>query len=456
MKKLLPLLLFFISASVTTSQIITTIAGNGTGGYSGDGGKATSAELSAPCEIALDTAGNIYIADYYNNRIRKVTKSTGIIATIAGNGSLGYYGDGGPATNAELNLPTSITLDTLGNIYITDYANNRLRKIDVSTGIITTIAGNGTLGFSGDGGPATNAELYFPIGIAMDKSGNIFISDGNRIRAINIITGIITTIGGNGTGGYSGDGGPATNAELNFPMGLVLDSSNLLLFADYDNNRIRKINTTTGIISTIAGNGAPSFGGYSGDGGPATNAELNHPSDVKIDQWNNIYIADCHNMRIREVNPVTNIIITIAGNGVAGYYGDGGPATNAELYYPDGLAFDKAGNVYLADAIYSIIRKINTVTGIEQITLPSDIKIYPNPSNGIFNLSISHSELVSESHLTLSLYNAFGEKIFNETLKQVQGDNTINLSTQPSGLYLYRVISETGKVLKTDKLMIVH
>ena len=220
-----------------------------------------------------------------------MNSTTGIITTIAGNGIAGYSGDGGLATNAELNNPYGVAVDSNGNIYIADTNNNRIRKVNSTTGIITTIAGNGTAGYSGDGGLATNAELYYPYGVAVDSNGNIYIADtyNNRIRKVNSTTGIITTIAGNGTAGYSGDGGPATNAQLNYPYGVAVDSSGNIYIADTDNNRIRKVNSTTGIITTIAGNGNP---GYSGDGGPATNAELYDPSGVAVDSNGNIYIAD--------------------------------------------------------------------------------------------------------------------------------------------------------------------
>lgn len=211
---------------------IYTYAGDGVPGYSGDGGPATSAGLFQPSDAALDAAGNIYIADTYNNRIRKVEAATGMIATIAGNGTQGYSGDGGPATSAEFCLPSGIVLDAAGNLYIADWCNNRIRKVDALTGIITTFAGGGV---GGDGGPATNAGIEAPFSPALDSSGNLYFGDlGNdRVRKVDAATGIITTVAGDGIFSYSGDGGPATSAELYFPYGVALDAAGNLYIADH-------------------------------------------------------------------------------------------------------------------------------------------------------------------------------------------------------------------------------
>ena len=282
---------------VTTTGIISTVAGNGTGGYSGDGGAATAAEMNYPQGIVFDAAGNLYISDA--GRIRKVVLSTGIITTFAGDGTGNYGGDGGQATAAGLD-PIGLTIDTHGNMYVADWNNQRIRKINTS-GIISTVAGTGTFGFSGDGGQATAAELFYPGEVVIDATGNLYISDevNMRIRKVSA-PGIITTIAGNGTQGYSGDGGLAINAELYQPTGLALDASGNLYIADELSNRIRKV-TTSGIITTIAGNGTQS---YSGDGGQATAAELNYPGGVSFDAAGNLYIADSDNYRIRKVTNV--------------------------------------------------------------------------------------------------------------------------------------------------------
>ena len=255
------------SFSFTKIVVITTVAGNGTSGFSGDGGTATSAELQNPQGIALDSSGNLYIADYNNNCVRKINTSTGIITTVAGKGTSGNYsGDGGAATSARLVYPSGVAIDSADNLYIADYGSNCIRKITASTGIITTVAGKfATYGHSGDGGAATSATFWWPIGIAIDSSDNLYIADSgnNCIRKITASTGIITTVAGNGpwdnsaTYGstYSGDGGAATSAELCGPCGIALDALGNLYISDTGNYRIRKVTASTGIITTVAGIG---------------------------------------------------------------------------------------------------------------------------------------------------------------------------------------------------------
>jgi sugar lactone lactonase YvrE len=249
-----------VSAATTLTVVpkIVTIAGNGTQGYSGDGGNATSAEFYGPCGVAFDSGGNLFIADTYNNRIREISTS-GIITTIAGNGTGGYSGDGGAATSAELHAPEGVAIDSYGNIFIADRGNSRIRKVIASTGIITTVAGNGTSGYSGDGGAATSAQLNYAMGVAVDSSGNIFIAEvyNNRIRKVAASTGIITTVAGDGNNGYSGDGGIATSARLAWPEGVAVDSSGNIYIADRNNCLIRKV-STSGIITTV---NRPGFAG---------------------------------------------------------------------------------------------------------------------------------------------------------------------------------------------------
>jgi hypothetical protein len=349
-----------------TPGIVSTIAGNGTAGYSGDGGAATSAELNAPNSIVVDNAGNVYICDWLNNVVRKISATTGIITTVAGNGIAGYTGDGGPATSAELNWPQGIAIDSAGNLYIAEYRNHVIRKVNTATGIITTYAGNPSGGFSGDGGPAASAKLTQPVSVSFDNAGNLYIGDdGNiRIRKVAAGSGIITTIAGNGTRGFSGDGGPATSAELNNPYRVVSDSKGNLYFPDASNNRIRKIDTT-GIITTYAGTGTA---GYSGDGGPATSAELNTPISLAIDPADNIYVSDNSNSRLRKIDAATGIITTIAGNGGSGFSGDGGAATSAQLG-PGGPAFDIASGLYVAGN-----------NRIRRIDLSQSALTYPTPT----------------------------------------------------------------------------
>ncbi len=287
---------------------------------------------------------------------------SGIITTIAGNGIHGYSGDGGQATSAEISNPAGLAIDAIGNLYIADESNSLIRKI-TTTGIISTITGNGTSGFSGDGGQATASELSYPICITLDAASNLYIADesNHRIRKVNT-AGIITTVAGNGTAGFSGDGGQATAAEINAPEGVAFDIAGNFYIGDYHNYRVRMVNTS-GIINTVAGNGTM---GYSGDGGAATAAELNYPCGLTIDAENNIYIADLANNRVRKINTL-GIINTIAGNGTQGYSGDGGQATAAELYNPAWLTFDAAGNLYISDMDNNSIRMVNSAGIISAI-----------------------------------------------------------------------------------------
>ena len=284
---------------VDTAGVITTVAGSGTYGFSGDGGAATSARLSFPYGVTPDGAGNLYIADTWNHRIRKVDTS-GNISTVAGSGTAGFGGDGGSATAtaARLNLPGSVVLDALGNLYIADRLNNRIRKVDTA-GVITTVAGSSTTGaFGGDGGAATAGQLNTPAGVALDRSGNLYIADrdNRRIRKVDT-AGVISTVAGTGTLGFSGDGGAATAARLSSPSGVVVDWAGNLYIADQDSHRIRKVDTAGG-ISTVAGTGTS---GFSGDGGAAVAARLNAPYGVAVDGSGNLYIADGLNNRIRKV-----------------------------------------------------------------------------------------------------------------------------------------------------------
>jgi Bacterial Ig-like domain (group 2)/NHL repeat len=297
---------------VDTSGVITTFAGSGTPGFSGDGGPATSASLKAPASVACDSAGNLYIADTANNRVRKVD-TTGVISTFAGTGTAGFGGDNGPAAAALLSGPDGLAFDSHGNLYISDKSNSRIRVID-GGGTITTFAGNGTTGFSGDGGNATNASLGLPVGLAFDSAGNLFFADGDRIREV-LTTGIITTVAGSANFGFSGDGGPATSASLSGPTGVAIDHLGNLLIADTGNSRIRQVDSS-GTITTIVGNGNATFGG---DGGPAASSSLNAPTDVVFDKSRNLLIVDSANNRIREVNP-SAVICTVAGNGTGAYH----------------------------------------------------------------------------------------------------------------------------------------
>ncbi len=335
---------------VDAAGVISTVAGDGTRGFGGDGGPAVAAQLNRPQGMAVDGAGNLYIADSSTNRIRKVD-AAGVISTVAGDGTRGFGGDGGPATAAQLNSPSGVALDGAGNLYIADLGNRRIRKVDAA-GVITTVAGDGTQGFGGDGGPATAAQLSFPIDVALDGADNLYIVDGSnqRIRKVDA-AGVISTVAGDGTRGFGGDGGPATAAQLDTPRGVAPDGAGNLYIADGGNNRIRKVDSA-GAISTVAG------GGPIGDGGAAVAAQLDWPTGVAPDGAGNLYIADRSNQRIRKVD-AAGVITTVAGDGTRGSSGDGGPAVAAQLFAPRGVAPDGAGNLYIADWGNSRIRKVD-------------------------------------------------------------------------------------------------
>jgi len=411
-----------------TTHIITTIAGTGVDGYSGDGGVAVAASLSGPSGIALDATGNVYFADNNNSVIRKITVATGKISTVAGNYDNGgsYSGDNGAATDAGLNYPERIAFDVTGNLYIADQQNFRIRKVDATTQIITTVAGNGSKGQTGDGAAATSATLGYIIGITVDTAGNIYLGDPtySRVRMVAAATQKISTVAGNGTPGYTGDGSAATAAQLKTPTDVLLDNSGNLYIDDNGNNVIRLITTATGKISTFGGDGTNGFTGvqqalqaqlvpqaltynangdlliadgyyydirdintagtasiyagtpnpdpasaskgYGGNGSNATFPAVlfNAPLGIVADASNNVYIADVFNNVVRVINYNSKVISNYAGNATAGYSGDASSAVSAELNAPYGIALDASGNLYIADALNNRIRKVNASTKI--------------------------------------------------------------------------------------------
>jgi sugar lactone lactonase YvrE len=360
-----PLAILLLACAPVLAQqyTISTIAGDG----------AAGPILNYPTSVTLDSEDNVYVSDW-SGFIRKIWTRGGAITTIAGTGILGYSGDGGRATSAMIGRSINIALDATGDIYIADGDNNRIRRVDGSTGIITTVAGTGAVTDSGDGGPAVHAGVARPTGITVDAAGDLYFSSSwSRVRKVTAGTGMIETVAGQFVTSFGGDNGPAVDALFWDPIPSVVDRSGNIYIADYENSRIRMVTAKTGIVTTIAGSGAcpagPPFlnvlvcqSGFGGDGGPAKDAILNYPAAVAMDDDGNLFIADTINHRIRKVDASTGLIHTIAGNGVSGFRGDGGPALAAEITFPTGIAVDSSGRVYFADENNNRIRVLIPVT----------------------------------------------------------------------------------------------
>jgi len=431
--------------------IIQTIAGNGLSGFDGDNKGATQASLSSPWAVDIDRLGNIFIADGYNHRIRKVDAQTGIITTIAGNGitqigggrDSSFSGDSTFAVNAQLNHPRGVFVDHLGNILIADALNHRIRKVDAQTGIITTIAGNSFAGFAGDNEPATQSLLNTPLGVCSDSLGNIYIADSqnNRIRKVDAQTGIITTIAGNGIGSFSGDGGPATQASLYIPSKVCLDNANQLYIADQNNGRIRIVNLLTGTIHSLYN---PAY-------------YLNYPSDI---DWINghLYIADTNGQRILRANTQTEQIEIIAGNGINGFSGDGSFALQASFRYPSGIAVDQWENIYVADRFNHRIRKIIS----DQITSAQNITNHPPTTQNDtihavlgtrININVLQNDWDADGDsLTITSVSGASQNVEIQDKKTITFfADTILAGTIP---FTYTISDSHG--LTTDGLLIIH
>jgi streptogramin lyase len=326
---------------------IETIVGTGLKGYAGDGGPARQALLNEPFMCAFDARGNLYVAEAINHCVRRIDQATGMITTVAGTGAAGYSGDGGPATRATLNQPYSLQVDTNGDLYVVDRLNAAIRKVDAATGFITTVAGTGEPGFSGDGGPGALAQLREPNDCFLDGRGGLLIADiqDQRIRRLDLRTGIITTFAGTGEKARAGDGRPAAAASIMGARAVCMDGRGQTYICEREGNGIRRVDAA-GIMSTYAGTGER---GYAGDGGPALAATWGAPKAIRCDRRGNLLVVDTENHAIRRIDAVTGVVTTIAG-GRRGGEGDGGPATSAGLDRPHGCDVDAEGNVYIADS----------------------------------------------------------------------------------------------------------
>lgn len=461
------------------AQNISTIAGTGTAGYNGDGIPAISAQFNGVQGLAFDGTGNLYAADISNHRIRKITMSTGLISTIAGTGTAGYNGDGILATTAQINTPSALAFDRNGDLYFTDRSNHRVRKITTSTGIISTVAGTGTAGYNGDGILATAAQLNGPNEVSFDASGNLYIADwfNNRVRKADNSTGIISTIAGTGTAGYNGDGIAATAAQINGPCGIIFDNAGNIYIAEYGGARVRKINIGTGNISTIAGTGTA---GYNGDGIAATTAKLNFPFYIFFDQAKcNMYIADYNNNRIRLITggfigctalPLNllffkginkdsyNLLEWQTTSAADNNYFSIEKSIDSRNFTSIGTINTGAGNSYSfidrhpANGInyYRVAQRSNdnslTYSAIISIsnkpTANVSINMYPNPANGL--VWLTSSTMISE----LKISNPAGQIIYDTK----PAEKELILHVDKTGIYFIQIF--TTKEYITKKLIV--
>ncbi len=440
MKKIISLSLFAVLGFVvnTEAQTITTIAGTGVAGFNGDSSYATAARIYGPVGVAVDGAGNSYFADYYNQRIRKIN-SAGTISTIAGTGTAGYSGDNGLAVDAQLNNPMGVAVDIYGNVYVADKGNHRVRMINTN-GIITTLAGANTFGYTGDNGPASAATLYAPTGVAVDHQGNVYIADrsNNAVRKIST-DGMITTIAGTGAQGFNGDDWPSsTLATLYTPSSVAVDKIGNVYIADQNNNRIRKVDTF-GKISTVMGNGVA---GYTADGVAAAHSQIYAPSSVAVDKWGNVYISDELNYMIRKMNINSGQMVTIAGShGVRGFNGDTGLAINALIGDCKGLAVDDAGNIYLSDWRNNRVNYItSTVTAVMNVNAGlQSLAIYPNPNNGSVTVNVAS---VNSGKVNIVITNVVGEKI-KEVTTETNRPFVVDMNVA-AGIYFVSATTANG------------
>jgi sugar lactone lactonase YvrE len=338
---------------------ISTAVGTGRPGVEGDGGPATAAQLNLPFDVAVDERGDLYLSDTFNHRVRKVDHDTGRIVTVAGEGTAGYSGDGGPAVKARLHEPYGIVLSLGGDLFFADRLNRRVRRVDGRTGVITTVAGDGSKVTSGDGGPGTAAGLVEPNGVALSRDGRtLFIADvtGHRIRSLDLSSGRIATFAGTGRARHDGDGGPAAKAAIWGARAVDVGPDGSVYILEREGNTLRVVRSDSGTIATIAGTGAR---GYSGDGGPAGSATFNGPKELAVDRAGHVWIVDTENHAIRVIDSTTHRIRTVAGTGHQGGDGDGGPATSARLDRPHGVAVAPDGTFYIGDTHNHRVRRVS-------------------------------------------------------------------------------------------------
>jgi hypothetical protein len=440
MKKLL--FIFFLLPLFIQAQVIVTVAGTGSAGYSGDGGAATNAELYGPRGVFVDGTDALYICD--RTTIRKVQPSYGgTITTVAGTATSGYSGDGWPATAAQFNFVPDVFVDPKGNIYLPDAGNNRLRKVDPS-GIIRTIAGTGIAGYNGDGIPATAAQLSAPTGVAVDDTGNIYIADKNNLRIRKIDTfGIISTVCGIGVSGFSPDGSRVDTARMNNIGSVRVDKNGAIIIAD--NIRIRRIGID-GMIGTLAGNGIQ---GFTGDGGPATDAQIAGGA-LSIDTSGNIYFADPTTDRIRKVDVEGNIN-TVVGHAGGGYGGDGGPPQLAYLAAPQGVAVNEQGEIFIGDCGNNRVRMVtNKAIAVEQIASrdKGGISVFPNPTKGDFSLQVNAS--TSSGNIQVAISDINGKEV--DKLTVPTNKPTAVTSCYAPGMYM--MSANSGGVRYTGQLVV--
>lgn len=357
---MLPVVLLAAALGADPAPVITSPVGTGKQGFAGDGGPAERAELDQPFDVAFDRAGNLYLSDTFNHRVRKVDAKTGVISTVAGNGKKGFGGDGGKATEASLNEPYGIEFDDAGNLFIVDRLNFCIRKVDAKTALISTVAGTGgKSGYGGDGGPAKNALLVEPNGICLDGKGRLYIADvaGHRVRAVDLAKGTIDTLLGNGKGVTAGDGGPIKDAMTFGPRAVAIGSNQQLYVVERNGHCVRAVDLVNGRIARFAGTGKK---GYTGDGGKALDATFDGPKEIDVDKSGNVYLVDTENEAIRKIDARSGVVTTVAGKGRTKTpgLGDNGTATAATLGRPHGVAVGPDGALYIGDTNSHRVRKV--------------------------------------------------------------------------------------------------